>query len=620
MSQPNPSYIDGYTTPERQTTVIPEVDFPYENNSPPDVASRILSRAYDVTPSFFAPKIGTRTAWTNYLLYAETFANAAWTKTNITNADGALANPNDGAVTMSSGLETVTNAEHAYQQAYTFTATQHTLSWIVQPNGRTWYRLKANDGTTNFTGFFNLTGNGTLGALANCTGAVVLVAPGIYRVSITFTPLAAAGNIYLNYATDGSTVSYVGDVTKGAYVWAAELKRAATAGPVIITTSVLRAVSAPNLDDSDPFAYLAAEVPPKNYNSKVASVARKFSRIPATTYLFGGSQYLPLPTIPSGAGSAFGIQVNTPFTVLDAGIIGSAGNFSNSVYFTQNLGADIYAGYTYGSSGFFTKKTISAVTIGYATAGTFTLTYKTSTTAGIAYNASTATIAATLNALASVVADGITFICVGGTGNPLTDTAGGHFSLTRGPATAGVSPVTMNSAGLTCTTNNTSYRGVVDTQVESFFLTDTFTSAAHGFSAANRLLYGATAFLLYRIAPPGSWAVVDANTLGVPTSGNSLAYEFAGSNASGYSGGSALIRTRTKRTHYLPGVTAGVNTLSDIQPVVGLQQNSMALLNAIGAGGGFQTYQSNGPRPWPDAPAIYTVDELQIYPDDFVSF
>jgi len=413
-------------------------------------------------------------------------------------------------------------------------------------------------------------------------------------------------------------VSYAGNTSLGAYVWDAEIIQASSAGPVIITTATSRAVSSPNLDTSTPFAYLAYEESPRNYNSAIAGVSRRFATIPATQYLYEGSQYLPLPTIPSGAGSTFEIQVNTPFTVLDIGIIGSAGSFADSVYYTQALGDSIYEGYAYGSSGFFVRETISAVAVGYATAGTFTLTYKSSTTAALDYDETDTNIAAALDALADAITDGVTFSVAGGTSTPLTNTDGGYFTISRNTATAAVSPVTMNSSGLTVTTNNTNYHGTLSTDAETIFLPDQFTVTAHGFSESNRLIYGATAFLIYRIAAPGSWDVIDANTIAVPTSGQSLQYEFAGSNGAGYSGGTALIRTRVKRSFYLPGVTAGVTTLSDIQPEIGLQQNSMALLNAVGAGDGFQTYQSNGPKPWPEAPAIYIVDSLQIFPDDFV--
>lgn len=593
--------------------------WPFLNDvSPPNTYSKITELSYRILPASYAPLIGARTTYTNLLLQSSAFTTT-WTSTNVTPTAAGRANPDTGEVTMFKVLETTANAEHYVTQTASTTAAAYTFSFFAAGGlGRDYVYAKLNDGASNFTCFFNIA-TGTVGTASGCTGAIVPLPDGSYRCSITATCAAGSGAVFIQAASGAATISYTGDAAKGFYVWGAQLELASSVGPYISTTTVSRSISSPSwLPATDTFAYLAYESDISIDQIQRASFMRRYARIPPTTYLYEGSQYLAFPTTPSG-GTVFDIQVNTPFSVLDAAIIGTAGYFTNSVYFTPAFADEIYNPASYGGSGFFVRKTISAVTVGYATAGTFTLTYKSSTTAGMAYNASTATIQSTLNALASVIADGITFTCTGGTGTPLTDTNGGNFTLTRSVATAAVSPVTMNSSGLTCTTNNTSYRGVLETSTESYLLTDTFTSASHGFSASNRLLYGATAFLIYRIAAPGSWAVIDANTIGVPTSGQSLVYEFAGSNSSGYSGGTALVRTRVKRNFYLPGVTIGITTVSDIQPEIGLQQNSMALLNAIGAGGGFQTYQSNGPKPWPEAPQIYIVDALQIVPDDFVN-
>lgn len=594
--------------------------WPYLNDvSPPNVSSRITELNYRILPANYSPLIGARTTYTNLLLQSSAFTTT-WTATNVTPTAAGRANPDTGEVDMFKVLETTANAEHYVSQTYaSFTAASYVLSFFVVGGlGRDYVYVKANDGASSFTCFFNVT-TGAVGTASGATGSILAMPDGSYRCTIVFTAASGSGYARIQSASDASTISFTGDAAKGFYVWGAQLELASAVGPYIPTTTVSRSISSPSwLPAVDTFAYLAYESDMSIDQLQRASFSRRYARIPPTTYLYEGSQYLPLPTIPGGAGSAFAIQVNTPFSVLDAAILGTAGAFSDSVYYTQELAPEIYAGYLYGSSGFFVKETVSAVAVGYATAGTFTLTYKTSTSAGIAYNATTATIQSTLNALADVVTDGLTFACTGGTANPLTDTNGGNFTLTRSAETAAISPVTMNSSGLTVTTNNTSYRGVLEPATESYLLTDTFTITGHGFSASNRLLYGASAFLIYRIAAPGSWAVIDANTIGVPTSGQSLSYEFAGSNGAGYSGGTALVRTRLKREHYLPGVTAGITTPADIQPEIGLQQNSMALLNAVGAGDGFQTYQSNGPKPWPDAPQIYIVDSLQIFPDDFV--
>ena len=586
--------------------------------SPPNAYSKITELNYRILPASYSPLIGARTTYTNLLLQSSAFTTT-WTATNVTPTGAGRANPDTGEVDMFKVLETTANAEHYVSQTYaSFTAASYVLSFFVAGGlGRDFVYVKANDGASSFTCFFNVT-TGAVGTASGATGSILAMPDGSYRCSIVFTAAAGSGYARIQSASDASTVSYAGDTAKGFYVWGAQLELASAVGPYIPTTTVSRAISSPSwLPAVDTFAYLAYESDMSIDQLQRASFSRRYARIPPTTYLYEGSQYLSLPQPSNVPGGLNNVTVFTPFSnVLDQ--LGVAFPLAYSIFYLDSSGGTVYNRYAYGGTGFFTKKTVSGVTVGYATAGSFTLTYKTDTTAGIAYNATTATIQTTINLLASVIADGITFVCTGGTGTPLTDTNGANFTLTRGVENATVAPVSMNSSGLTTTTVTTNYHTLLDGFTDTFTLTDTFACTAHGFSASNRLLYGAENFLQYRLAAPGSWAVIDANTLGVPTSGQSLQYTFACSNSSGYTGGTALIRTRTKRDHYLPGVTTGINSVSDIAPTTGLQQNNIALLNLVGANAGFQAYQSNGPRIWSEADQIYIVDTLQINADDFL--
>lgn len=596
MSQPNPNYVDGYASAERRTTVIPDVELPFENYPTPDTRARILKQRYDVQPRFFTPKISVRTSWTNYLLYSETFANAAWTKTNITNTDAQYANPNDGQVTMALGFETVTNAEHAYQQAITFAAVPTTLSWVVRPNGRTWFRLKANDGTTDFTAFFNLTGNGYVGATSNCAAAVSFLEEGVWRISITFTPAAAAGNVYLNYATDGSTVSYAGNTALGAYHWGAQVVRASSQGPVIITTDASRTVSSPNLDDQDLFAYLVWERAPLNYASTVAGVERKFARIPAPQTSFPGSRYFSLPVITNDLDGLSSLPV-TAYPI------------------NQALGNGFYnaAGAVYTESGqklYGPTKAAGARAAGYATAGTFTITFGANTTAALNWNDSGATIAAAINGLASVVSAGLT--CT--VSNDLANTAGGVLTITWTVGST-LTPVTFNGGSLTQTTANHPTTQVVNSANQVCRLADQVTVTGHGFNTSLDLaVVRSTDSIL--VITTGSWGSVDSNTLWVPTNQGVGPYIYFGPFFKTYvAGGTYLLRTKEIETFYLPGVSTGITTVADITSPLGLQ-NPADMIAAIMSLTGFQTYQSEGPRAW-EGTLIYSVKSVQINLDDF---
>ncbi len=114
-------YVDGWLGTERETSVIPQPQFPFAKNPTPDTYSRLYERTYLVQPRLFLPKITNRTAWTNLLTYSEAFDNAAWTKTNLSITANSTTAP-DGQVTMDKALETVTNGEHSATQGATVTA------------------------------------------------------------------------------------------------------------------------------------------------------------------------------------------------------------------------------------------------------------------------------------------------------------------------------------------------------------------------------------------------------------------------------------------------------------------------------------------------------------------
>lgn len=70
-------------------------------------------------------------------------------------------------------------------------------------------QLKVNDGTTNFTCFFDLR-DGTTGTAANATGNIVDLGFGEYYCSIRFTPLAASSTFTILAANGSEVTSYAG--------------------------------------------------------------------------------------------------------------------------------------------------------------------------------------------------------------------------------------------------------------------------------------------------------------------------------------------------------------------------------------------------------------------------
>ena len=147
---------------------------------------------------------------------------AYWTATNATVTANSISNPADNRVTASKVLETVTNAEHNVTQVVSaFGATTYQASVYARPAGRNYLYLAVNDGTTTFSAFFNVQ-TGNLGTQANVQNAnVQQCANGFFLCTIVYeTGANATSQTYkTGISTDGSTISYAGDITKGLYLW-----------------------------------------------------------------------------------------------------------------------------------------------------------------------------------------------------------------------------------------------------------------------------------------------------------------------------------------------------------------------------------------------------------------
>jgi hypothetical protein len=156
------------------------------------------------------------------LSYPNDVSNAVWTGTNVTVTANSISNPADNRVTASKVLETVTSGEHKVTQAITaFPETSYQISVYARPAGRNYLYLAVNDGSTTFSAYFNVQA-GTVGTQANVTSASIQqYANGFFLCTLTMTTGASATGLTYTagISTDGSTLSYAGDITKGLYLW-----------------------------------------------------------------------------------------------------------------------------------------------------------------------------------------------------------------------------------------------------------------------------------------------------------------------------------------------------------------------------------------------------------------
>lgn len=296
-------YQDGLWLPERETTVVPRLRFPFASNPTPDIYSKVYERTYEVQPQLFTPRINNRTAWANQLTYSEQIDNGAWSKTNATvSADSATAP--DGQTTADLVLESSATGAHSLSQSATVTNAATEAFAFLKAAGRTWAQVLFTDsGSTTFSAFFDLGGGTTFSPAANTTAYCVSLGGGWFQCIVRFTPAAGSGTFKVAMASAIGTTSYAGDTTKGIYAWGAQVA-AGSGAPYISTTSTTRSVSAPdrevainvNASSPDPMAYLVSETDPAIPVSQAGIVNREFHRIPLqqivpTSYLFASPNY-----------------------------------------------------------------------------------------------------------------------------------------------------------------------------------------------------------------------------------------------------------------------------------------------------------------------------------------
>jgi hypothetical protein len=205
---------------------------------------------FDYDPVTLAPRgLLIEEARTNLALYSQQFDDASWIKVSATVTANATASP-DGTTNADALFETATTAEHqvnstsptfAINTAYTFSA------YVKSIGGRNcslfWYTNSIN---TVLTATFDLTA-GTIVTPATASGSapptsvsasITPAGNGWYRVTITGTTTATAGAGAVRiHAASGTSNNYAGDVTKGIFIYGAQLEAGTFATSYIPTVA-----------------------------------------------------------------------------------------------------------------------------------------------------------------------------------------------------------------------------------------------------------------------------------------------------------------------------------------------------------------------------------------------
>ncbi len=157
----------------------------------------------------------------NLFTYSEQFDHANWAKTRSTISANALTAP-DGTTTADKLVETVDNGVHRVSQSRSRTSgLTYTVSVYAKKGERSFLYLNAS-AFTNANSYFNLD-QGIVSLVLNGTASIVSVGNGRYRCSVTGTATATGSiAIFIQVTSESGTESYVGDVTKGIYIWGAQ--------------------------------------------------------------------------------------------------------------------------------------------------------------------------------------------------------------------------------------------------------------------------------------------------------------------------------------------------------------------------------------------------------------
>ena len=287
----------------------------------------------------------------NLATYSEDFANAAWTKTNVTVSANATNSPT-GILTADKLVENSANDIHFINgSSITFTAGTYSVSIFAKASERNVLQIFLN-GSANVNAYanFNLT-TGVVSAFNDCTATIQSVTDGWYRCILTTTvassTVPSAYFCIQNSTTATRAASYLGNGTSGLFIWGAQLEQGSTATEYFPTTTRLNIPRIDYTNGSCP----SLLVEPQRTN--LALYSEDFTNISWIKGSNSGTITVTAnnTTAPDGTNSADRIVLpatsSGQFSVVDFPFIASATNYSGSFYFKGLNGNEtIWISYT----------------------------------------------------------------------------------------------------------------------------------------------------------------------------------------------------------------------------------------------------------------------------------
>ena len=159
----------------------------------------------------------------------------AWSLLNITKSADQTTAPDGVAASADSVLETVANNTHFIYNDYAPGAGSYVFSCFVKSIGGRNFQLTTY-GLGGGSGGASVQFNLSTGTVASGTGTITEIGDGWYRVSGSAVTTGATGMRVIAYSVDGTATTFVGDVTKGFYMWGMQVEASPIATSYMPTT------------------------------------------------------------------------------------------------------------------------------------------------------------------------------------------------------------------------------------------------------------------------------------------------------------------------------------------------------------------------------------------------
>ena len=178
------------------------------------------SPRFDYSGGASCPSLLLEPSRTNLITQSEYFGG--YTNSNSTDEPNATTSP-EGLTNATSFLEAATTGQHKLATSYGFDGSStYTFSIFAKYNGRDLFVDTQNSNEWGGRAWFDLT-NGTANAVLG-TADIEDLEDGWYRCSVTGASTLAGGNQIEFLTSDGATNSTTGDITKGVYLYGAQLE------------------------------------------------------------------------------------------------------------------------------------------------------------------------------------------------------------------------------------------------------------------------------------------------------------------------------------------------------------------------------------------------------------